>query len=64
MLDAIVNASEIEFGEKNKSLRDEFAMSAMTGLAARDYRMGKSDQAEVVKIAYAIADQMIETRKK
>lgn len=46
------------------TLRDRFAMSAMTGLAARDYRMGKSDQAEVVKIAYAIADQMIETRKK
>lgn len=44
-----------------KSLHDEFAAQAMTGIMAADDHTG--DQRHIALVSYAIADAMLEARK-
>ena len=43
-----------------KTLRDEFAMAVLTGIASRD---GMSSAAYMSRLAYELADVMLEARK-
>ncbi len=47
----------------NKTLRDEFAMAALTGILANLYDE-IVDIKNVAESAYAVANQMMEQRKK
>ncbi len=42
------------------TLRDQFAMAALTGIASRD---GMSSAAYMSRLAYELADAMLEARK-
>ena len=42
------------------TLRDQFAMAALTGIASRD---GMSSADYMSRLAYELADSMLETRK-
>lgn len=45
---------------EQKTLRDEFAMAALSGLIQKQYHYPR----EASKMSYAIADAMLEARKK
>ena len=45
------------------SLRDQFAMAALTGLVVANYGKKDIDPMDVVSWAYGIADAMMEARK-
>ena len=47
----------------NVTLRDEFAMSALTGLVVANYGKKDIDPMDVASWAYGIADAMVEARK-
>jgi len=53
---------QIKIMEPMKTLRDEFAMAALTGLFASAPRPDLQDK-DAAKIVYAIADKMLEARK-
>jgi hypothetical protein len=46
-----------------KTLRDEFAMAALTGLVVANYGKKDIDPMDVASWAYGIADAMMEARK-
>lgn len=46
-----------------RTLRDEFAMSALTGLVVANYGRKDIDPMDVASWAYGIADAMMEARK-
>lgn len=45
------------------TLRDQFAMSALTGLVLANWGRVDADRADLASWAYAIADAMMEARK-
>jgi len=55
--------AENQYGEPIKSLRDEYAMAALTGLCAYPHREGEGNKPEhFAKWCYALADAMLAER--
>jgi hypothetical protein len=48
---------------KTLTIRDQFAMAALTGLVAANYGRKDVDPLDVASWAYGIADAMMEARK-
>ena len=48
---------------KTLTIRDQFAMAALTGLVLANWGRMDADRADLASWAYAIADAMMEARK-